>query len=210
MLEKVEVLCHTCIKFSNDTIIYFDPFKIENEFHDADFIFITHSHYDHFSEEDILKVKNERTKICIPIDLYEKTMELGFEKENILQVLPNESYELEGMHFETIPAYNLTKSFHPKENQWVGYVLTLEGIRYYIAGDTDMTKEAKQVACDVAFVPIGGTYTMDKKEAAELIRNIQPNMVVPTHYGCIVGEKEDGRAFKKLIDKEIECRILIP
>ena len=110
---------------------------------------------------------------------------------------------------KTIPAYNTNKNFHPKDNKWVGYIINLDNTTYYIAGDTDKTPENKQVKCDVAFVPIGGTYTMNTFEAAELVNEIKPKVVVPIHYGLIVGTKEDAINFKNLIDKDIECNILM-
>lgn len=209
MLENIEVLYHSSIKINKGVIIYFDPFKIDKEYHDADIIFITHSHYDHYSEEDILKVRKENTCIVAPFDLLDNLLTLGFTKESITTVKPNENYNVNGLTFKTIPAYNTNKSFHPKSNNWVGYLLTLNDTIYYIAGDTDITEENKQVKCDVAFVPIGGTYTMDYKEAAELINEIKPKIAVPTHYAAIVGAKEDGENFVKLLDSEIECKIYI-
>ena len=106
-----------------------------------------------------------------------------------------------------MPAYNKNKQFHPKEKEWVGYIIKMEGTTYYIAGDTDYTKEASKVKCDVAFVPIGGTYTMNYVEAAALINKIKPKYVIPIHYGTIVGNPEDGILFKELLDKKIECII---
>ena len=209
MLENIEVLYHSSIKINKGVIIYFDPFKIDKEYHDADIIFITHSHYDHYSEEDILKVRKESTHVVAPVDLLENLLTLGFTKESITTVKPNENYNVNDLTFKTIPAYNTNKSFHPKSNNWVGYLLTLNDTIYYIAGDTDITEENKQVKCDVAFVPIGGTYTMDYKEAAELINEIKPKIAVPTHYAAIVGAKEDGENFVKLLDSEIECKIYI-
>lgn len=202
-LENIRVLCHSSIKFEKEKIIYFDPFKVDKNYNDADIIFITHSHYDHFSE-DILKVKKETTKIVMPEETYMSNKEklnnvLSFKEENIIIVEPNKSYTLDNINFKTIPAYNVNKNFHPKENNWVGYIIYLDDISYYIAGDTDITEENKQVKCDVAFVPIGGTYTMTAKEAAELINTIKPKIAVPTHYGLIVGTKEDEEIFKRLI-----------
>ena len=202
-LENIRVLCHSSIKFEKEKTIYFDPFKVDKNYNDADIIFITHSHYDHFSEEDILKVKKETTKIVMPEETYMSNKEklnnvLGFKEENIITVEPNKFYTVDNIKFKTIP-YNVNKNFHPKENKWVGYIIYLDDISYYIAGDTDITEENKQVKCDVAFVPIGGTYTMTAKEAAELINIIKPKIAVPTHYGLIVGTKEDEEIFKRLI-----------
>lgn len=209
MLENIEVLCHSCIKFNKEEVIYFDPFKIEKNYNDADLIFITHDHYDHYSEEDIDKVIKERTIIVAPEDMLTKLLKKGFERENILLVEPNEKYRVRGIEFKTIPAYNVNKQFHPKANEWVGYLIELDGVIYYIAGDTDITEENKKVKCDVAFVPVGGTFTMDYKEAAELINEIKPKIAVPTHYGSIVGEKSDGVSFSKLVSPEIKVEILV-
>lgn len=209
MLEGIEVLCHSCIKFNKGEVIYFDPFKIEKNYNDADVIFITHDHYDHYSEEDIDKVIKEETIIVAPEDLLTKLLKKGFERDNMVLVTPNQKYTVKGIEFQTIPAYNVNKQFHPKANEWVGYVLKIEGVTYYIAGDTDITEENKKVKCDVAFVPVGGTFTMDYKEAAELINEIKPRIAVPTHYGSIVGEKSDGISFSKLVSPEIEVEVLM-
>lgn len=209
MLENIEVLCHSSIKFNKGLIIYFDPFKINENYHDADIIFITHSHYDHYSEEDISKVIKDNTTIVVPKDLEDMVLQFGFAKEHIIVVSPNEEYSVLGINFKTIPAYNTNKNFHPKSNEWVGYIVNLDQTTYYIAGDTDITEENRQVKCDVAFVPIGGTYTMTYSEAAELINEIKPQIAVPIHYGLIVGNKEDANNFANLVDKEIECKILI-
>ncbi len=208
-MENIEVLCHSAIRFSENKIIYFDPYKINKNYNDADYIFVTHDHYDHFSEEDILKVKKDETKIIVPNDLLEKSKKLGFDKENILTVIPNSSYKIDDITFETIPAYNVNKNFHPRANNWIGYIINLNNTIYYIAGDTDITEENRKVKCDVAFVPIGGTYTMTAKEAATLVNEIKPKIAVPIHYGLIVGTKEDATTFKNSLNNDIKCEILI-
>ena len=205
MLENIEINCHSSIKINKGVVIYFDPFKIEKEMHDADIIFITHNHYDHYSKEDINKIIKEDTIIVAP-----KTTKQTIEKaQNGIFVEPNKEYEIKGIKIKTVPAYNIDKQFHPKANEWVGYILNIDNVNYYIAGDTDITPENKNVKCDVAFVPVGGTYTMDYKEAAELVNIIKPKIAVPTHYACIVGNKEDGEKFKALLDKDIKCELLI-
>ena len=210
MLKGIECLGHSTIKINKDNkIIYIDPYNISDGINDADYIFITHNHYDHFSEEDIKKVKNNETIIIITEDLYTNTLKLGFNGMNIITVKPNENYQVEGIKFSTIPAYNTNKTFHPKENNWVGYIIELEGSKYYIAGDTDITEENKKVKCDVAFVPVGGTYTMDFKEAAHLINELKPKIAVPIHYGSIVGTIQDATDFVKLLHPNIKGIILI-
>ena len=208
MKEKIEVLCHASIRIEGEKVIYFDPFKIDKNYNDADFIFITHDHYDHYSEEDIDKVKKKDTIIIAPTQLLTKILKKGFEKDYILMVEPNKQYEVKGLKFETIPAYNINKKFHPKENEWVGYIIELNGMRYYIAGDTDITEENKKVKCDVAFVPVGGTFTMNSKEAAMLINQIKPQEAVPIHYGSIVGTKQDAIDFINSLDSNIKGMII--
>ena len=184
MLENVEVLCHSSIKINKEKVIYIDPFKIEKNYNDADIVFITHDHYDHYSEEDIDKVINENTIIIIPEELLTKLLRKGINKNAIITVEPNEKC-------------------------WVGYIIEIKGVRYYIAGDTDITEENRRVKCDVAFVPVGGTYTTDFKEAAQLINEIQPKIAVPIHYGSVVGTKQDATDFIKLLNPSIKGIILM-
>ena len=209
MLENIEVLYHSSIRINKEKTIYIDPFKIDRNYNDADIVFITHDHYDHYSEEDIDKVINENTIIIIPEELLTKLLRKGINKNAIITVEPNEKYMVQGIKFETIPAYNTNKTFHPKENGWVGYIIIINGIRYYIAGDTDITEENKQVKCDVAFVPVGGTYTMDFKEAASLINEIKSKIAIPIHYGSIVGTEQDAIDFIRLLHPEIKGIILM-
>ena len=209
MLDNVICLGHNSIKFLKENkVIYVDPYKIDNNYNDADIIFITHSHYDHFSKEDIFKVRNDSTKIVVTEDLYDEILCLDFNESDVLVALPNNNYSFDGIIFSTISSYNVDKNFHPKSNNWLGYILNLEGVSYYIVGDSDITEESKVVKCDVLFVPIGGIYTTDYKEAATLTNIIKPKVVVPVHYGIIVGEKEDALSFSKLVEENIECKIM--
>lgn len=209
MIENIKVLYHSSIKIEKEKIVYIDPFEIDKNYNDADIIMITHSHYDHYSEEDIEKVRKDSTKIVVPNELLADVLGIGFSQDNVITVEPNNKYEVEGMIIETIPAYNTNKQFHPKENKWVGYIIEIDGARYYIAGDTDITEENQKVNCDVALVPVGGTYTMTAQEAAELINTIKPKIAVPTHYGSIVGTEQDGEIFVKLLNPEIEGIMLM-
>lgn len=209
MLNNIEVLYHSSIRIKKEKTIYIDPFKIDRNYNDADIIFITHDHYDHYSEEDIDKVINENAVIVIPEELLTKVLKKGINKNAIITVEPNQKYMVQGIKFETVPAYNINKTFHPKENDWVGYVIELNDVKYYIAGDTDITEENKKVKCDVAFVPVGGTYTMDFKEAAQLVNEIQPKVAVPIHYGSVVGTKQDAEEFIKLLHTNIKGVILM-
>lgn len=207
MLENFKVLCHSSIKVEGSKIIYFDPFRIKENYKDADYIFCTHSHYDHFSPEDIKKIMKENTKLIVPKDIKEEASNLVGEG-NVVTVEPGKEYKIDYITFKTTYAYNETKKFHPRENEWVGYIVENDGQKYYVTGDTDNIKEIQDVVCDIAFIPVGGTYTMDFKEASELANAINAKIVVPTHYGEIVGEKEDGNKFAKLV-KNKEVKVFI-
>ena len=209
MLDNIEVLCHSSIKINKEKLIYIDPFEINGSPNDADLIFITHDHYDHYSEGDIDKVISYNTTIIAPEGLLTKLLKKGIRKECIIAVESQKEYIVHGIKFETVPAYNINKKFHPRENGWVGYIIEIKGIKYYIAGDTDITEENKKVKCDIAFVPIGGTYTMNYSEAAELINIIKPQIAVPIHYGSIVGTIEDATNFLNCLNSDIEGIILM-
>ncbi|MBR6147858.1 MAG: MBL fold metallo-hydrolase [Lachnospiraceae bacterium] len=202
-ISNISVNTQSSVRIDSSKIIYVDPLDIGQEVHDADYIFITHDHYDHFSLEDINKVLKQETQFVVPLKMdirVRKNTPVG----RNLAVVAGKSYETEDFTFETVPAYNLIKPFHKKSAGWVGYILNIDDTRIYIAGDTDATKEAQNVKCDIAMVPIGGTYTMNHKEAAALINKIKPKYVIPTHYGSLVGDKLDGERFKQLVDEKIE------
>ena len=193
MLEDIEVLYHSCIRMNKEKMIYIDPYHIEKNYNDADMIFITHDHYDHYSEEDIDKVRKNNTIFIVPENLLNKLIKKGINDD------PGDAENIDGIKVEAIHSYNIDKPFHPKENNWLGYVIEIDGVRYYIAGDTDITEENKKIKCDVAFVPVGGTYTMNFSEAAQLINIIKPKIAVPIHYGSVVGTKQDATDFVKLL-----------
>lgn len=210
MIEEFNVLCHSAIRIVADKkVIYVDPFGLEKRYNDADYICITHAHYDHFSPEDIKRVKNNDSIILITEDIYQDVVKLGFRENRIVIVDPGQKYNIKGLLVETVPAYNLDKAFHPKQNGWVGYIFNIGFEKVYVAGDTDITPEALKVNCDLAFLPVGGTYTMDYAEAAKLANVLKPAIVVPIHYGKIVGSIQDAKNFKCLLNNNIECKIMI-
>ncbi len=206
MLDNIDLFCQSSLKFSRDKIIYFDPFKINSEFHDADYIFITHDHFDHYDVDSINNIRKDDTKIIIPTSLKDKALEL-FSEDSILVVEPLRDYVVGDVSFRTIPAYNTNKNFHPRSNNWVGYIVNIDNHSYYVMGDTDSTPEAKEVKCDVLFIPIGGTYTMDYREAAELTNIIRPLVAVPIHYSTVVGTREDANKFIEMI--EVEGKVIM-
>lgn len=209
--DHISVLTHSSIRVQCEAgAVYFDPYNILEESHDADAILITHEHFDHFSPEDIEKIAKTDMLVVVP-----EGMKAKAEKElpsgcRIQTVKPGEKYRTGKLEFETVPAYNRLKPFHPKSCGWVGYLLRTGEETVYVAGDTDATAEAAEVCCDIALVPVGGTYTMNAKQAAELINRIRPSVAIPTHYGSVVGSKDDAGVFAEKVDPSISVSIKMP
>lgn len=201
---KIDINTQSSIKITTDKVIYIDPYKIDNESHDADFILITHDHYDHLDVKSINNIKKDNTILIFPNSIATNIFTLGFNMKNVRGVEPKEEYVIEGLSFKTTPSFNKDKPFHPQSKKYVGYILNLEKV-IFIAGDTDYIDDLKNIECDIALVPIGGTYTMDYQEAADLINTINPEIVYPTHYGSIVGDINLGNKFKELLNDNIEC-----
>ena len=177
--------------------IYIDPFKLPAHLPKADVIFITHAHFDHFSMEDIAKIKTEHTIIVAPKDV---AIKFG---NSALVVVPGQSYTIGKLKVTTVPAYNLDKKFHPKENKWVGYIITLSsGQKIYHAGDTDFIPEMRDIMTDIAMLPCGGTYTMTAIQAAEAANSFNPRVLIPMHFGPGLGTVHAGEEVKKLFKGE--------
>ncbi len=171
--------------------IYIDPWKLSPKAVAADYILVTHSHYDHFSKDDINKIKTEHTKIVGPADV---ARQLG---ANAIAMEPNQEIEIDQLKIQAVPAYNIGKKFHPRENKWIGFVITLsDGTRIYHAGDTDFIPEMKALKVDIALLPVSGTYVMTANEAIEAANSFRPSVVIPMHFGDIVGDRNDARKFQ--------------
>lgn len=199
---NISVNTQSSIRIAGTRILYFDPFQISEKPHDADIILITHAHHDHFDPGSIEKIANGNTVFVAPASM-EQEIQKAAGDARVIPMTPGDEKDISGISIEAVPAYNRLKPFHPKRNGWNGYIVTMDGVRYYVAGDTDALKELQSVACDVALVPIGGTFTMTAKEAAKLINEIHPLAAIPTHYGSIVGKPEDADVFRKLVDPGI-------
>ena len=210
MTENITVFKHNSIKISTEFgAVYIDPFQIDEESHDAAFILITHDHYDHFSSKDIQKVAGKETVLVVPDAMEEKTGEVADLVSRIETVTPGATFNICGLELETVPMYNILKPFHPRKAGWVGYILTANGQRIYIAGDIDLIKEARTVKCDVALVPVGGFYTMDATKAAKLVNEIKPSVAIPVHYGNLVGTARDAEKFAELVKEPVKVEIKI-
>ncbi|MCI7701616.1 MAG: MBL fold metallo-hydrolase [Tenericutes bacterium] len=203
---KIKVFNQAAIKIESTKNIYFDPYQIKEEFHDADYIFITHDHYDHYDEESIKNIMKSETMIVVPECLKERVSKLT---TNYFLVSPNEKYNLADLSFETTFSYNIDKPFHPKEKGYVGYKIKLEDKHLYIMGDTDYLEENLHMTCDICFIPIGGTYTMDVQEAAAYINELKPELAIPIHYGSIVGDLSLSKQFIDLVNPDIKVEVYI-
>lgn len=182
-MADIFVNTRSSIKITGTKTIYFDPLEIAGAPHDADMVFVTHEHYDHFSPEDIRKVIKADTQLIVPQVMIDMVMENQFPVAGVHGLFPSQTQEFDGVKCQAVPAYNIGKAFHPKANRWLGYLVELDGKTYYAMGDTDVTSEAKSIDADVVFIPIGGKYTMDATEAAEFINQKHSGLVVPIHYG---------------------------
>ncbi len=202
MIENIHWLGHDTFKIVvGKQIIYTDPFKIKNE-DIASIILITHEHHDHCSPEDLLKIQGPDTAIVAPADCTSKL------KGKVRTIKPGDSVEIHGIKIEAVPAYNTNKQFHTRDRGWVGYIVTLNGQRIYIAGDTDRIPEMKNFRADIALLPVSGTYVMTADEAAAAALDIRPKIAVPMHYGSIVGTKDDAVRFAELLKGKIDVKIL--
>ena len=204
-LEQITVNMHSSIRIGGDAVIYIDPIGIPDAPHDADILLITHPHFDHFSPRDIKKVMKDGTVIVCP-KTASGLCRLLTGKEPVA-VIPGQGFSLCGVSIETVAAYNKIKPMHARPFNFVGYVLTVGGTRVYISGDTDDTPEAAAVKCDIAVIPIGGTYTVNPVQAAELVNKIAPQAVIPVHYGVMLGGHDAPEKFRAKLDPGITADI---
>ncbi len=205
MIEKIAQqifwLGHDGFRIESDKTIYIDPFQIENG-PKADILLISHEHFDHCSPDDIEKIQKPETVIITDKTSAEKL------SGDIRVVAPNETVDIEGVHIETVPAYNTDKDFHPRDNNWLGFIVEIEGVRIYHTGDADFIPEMREIKADIALLPVSGTYVMDAQQAVEAALALKPKLAIPMHYGSIVGSEEDAVSFKNALAGKIAVEIL--
>ena len=205
MTENIHWLGHDSFRIDGEHTVYIDPWNLEADGPPADLILITHEHYDHCSPEDVAKIQTPDTVV---VTVKTAARELKKLKANVQVVKPGDHLTVHGIPIEVVPAYNVDKRFHPKSAGHVGFIITIGGQRIYHAGDTDLIPEMKNIRCDVALLPVSGTYVMTADQAAEAAGQIQPQVAIPMHYGEIVGSEEDAKRFAQL--SPVPVRILKP
>ncbi len=203
MLKKMRWLGHdTILLHAGGKVIYFDPFRLAGALPPADIILVSHEHYDHCSPEDIKKIQTETTVIVTEPQAAKKV------RGKIKVLKPGENCEVAGIHIEAVPSYNTNKKFHPKGNSWLGFIVDVEGVRIYHAGDTDFIPEMKDIKADIALLPVSGTYVMTAEEAAEAASVIGPKVAIPMHFGAVVGTKNDAERFAAALAGKVRVEIL--
>jgi len=191
MVKKIKWLGHAGFSIhAGDKVIVIDPYQVE-ACDPADILLITHSHFDHCSPEDIDKIKKASTVIVTEPE------SAGNLSGDVRVVKPGDTINIDDVTIEAVSAYNTNKDFHPQQNNWLGFIVTVEGVRIYHAGDTDLIPEMNTFSADIALLPVSGTYVMTADEAIEAAKQIKPQIAIPMHYDAIVGSAQDAGAFQK-------------
>jgi L-ascorbate metabolism protein UlaG (beta-lactamase superfamily) len=197
MLENITWLGHDAFKIAASKIIYLDPFQLDGDLQPADVICITHEHHDHCSPEDVAKIQREDTFVIAAENCR------GMLEGDVRYVKAGDTVAIGELTIEVLPAYNVNKHFHPKEAGGVGYLLTVDGSTIYHAGDSDPIPEMEGLEVDIAMLPVSGVYVATADEAVEAANKIRPKLVIPMHYGSIVGSRADAERFKELWSGEV-------
>lgn len=199
--DKIGWLGHDGFRIDAEKTVYFDPYQIE-EGPVADLILISHDHFDHCSPEDVAKIQGPETVIVTEKDSAKKLT------GDVRVLKPGETFDLGDVKIEAVPSYNTDKDFHPKKNGWLGFIVEIEGVKVYHAGDADFIPEMKDLEVDIALLPVSGTYVMTADQAVKAALAINPKLAIPMHYGAIVGDEQDALNFKKALEGKVEVSIL--
>ena len=199
---EVRRLAHDTFRIAGTKVIYIDPFQVK-ERDQAEILLLTHEHFDHFSPEDFEKVLTPQTTVVASMRCKDGLKNV--KAKTIHLVEPGEKTTVNGVEIEAVAAYNINKfsepgkPFHPQGGGGCGFVIQLDGAKVYHAGDTDCIPEMSSIRCDIALLPVSGTYVMTAHEAAEAARALNPKIAIPMHYGAIVGTQADAEKFKSLV-----------
>ena len=198
MADNIFWLGHDSFRLTGEKVVYIDPWKLADGAEKADVILVTHDHYDHYSKDDIAKISKTDTVVVAPQVVAQK---LG---GKVTLVKAGDTVNANGVNIEVVPAYNVNKNNHPKSAGHVGYIVTLNGKRIYHTGDVDLMPEMTQIKCDIALLPVSGTYVMTATEAAEAANTLKPALAIPMHYDSGIGTRADAEEFKRLAQVPVE------
>ncbi len=200
MTENIYWLGHDSFRLKGEKVVYIDPWKLSPDAEKADVVLVTHEHRDHLSKDDIERISKADTVVVGPPSV---AQQLG---SKTVTAKPGDELNIAGVSVQVVPAYNVNKRFHPKSAGHVGYIVTLNGKRVYHTGDTDEIPEMAQIKCDIALLPVSGTYVMTAAEAAQAANTIKPSLAIPMHYGdpTVVGTRADAEEFKRLAKVPVE------
>jgi L-ascorbate metabolism protein UlaG (beta-lactamase superfamily) len=199
--DRIQWLGHDAIRINGGPVVYIDPYQLSDGPR-ADLILITHEHYDHCSPGDVKKIQGPDTVIVTEKDSARKL------SGKVTVVAPGDTVTAAGVIVQAVPAYNLDKKYHPKKKGWLGFILEIQGVRIYHAGDTDFIPEMEGFRADIALLPVSGTYVMTAREAVQAALAIGPSLALPIHYGTLVGSAEDAEVFRKGLEGKVPVRVL--
>jgi len=198
LLGRLHWLGHASFRLDGPPTIYLDPWRLKGRLPQADVILISHDHHDHCSPDDVKRISGPGTVIVASTTAAIKL------RGDVRALRPGERTTVGEVEIEAVPAYNVKKSYHPQQAGHVGFIVTVGGERLYFAGDTDRIPEMVDITCDVALLPVGGTYTMDAAEAAAAAADIEPRVAVPMHWGAgVAGTRDDAERFRSLYDGQV-------
>jgi len=188
----------------NDKILFLDPYNLPDDYNvKANYVLISHSHFDHLSFEDLEKVAELNTPIYGPeTEVIPKLKEKGY--TNLHIVKPGDKLKIADIDIEIYPAYNIRKTqFHPRENNWVAFLFVMDNKRIYISSDTERIPEMKQIKADITIITLGQVYTMDSvEEAIEAVLDTEAKLAIPVHYGMYEGSENDAEKFCKVLEEK--------
>ena len=201
-LNHIHWLGHDSYRIDKPMVIYIDPWHLPVGSPPADLILVSHEHFDHCSPGDVAKIQGDET-VIVADPVSAKNL-----KGEVKVMRPGDRLSVKGLEVEAVPAYNLNKQFHPKNAEMLGFVVTIDGVRLYHAGDTDFIPEMKKLETDIALLPVSGTYVMTADEAVQAAQAIELKVAIPMHYGAIVGDKSDAEHFRDQMAGKKEVVIL--
>jgi L-ascorbate metabolism protein UlaG (beta-lactamase superfamily) len=200
-VKQIEWLGHDAFRINASRTIYIDPYELSGG-RKADLILISHEHYDHCSPEDVKKIVSPQTRIITEKKSAKKLT------GQVTTAKPGDILTIDALTIQVTPAYNTNKKFHPQKNGWIGFVIEIDGVKIYHAGDTDLIPEMKSIQADIALLPVSGTYVMTAEEAAEAALLINPQIAIPMHYGSLVGGLGDAERFQTLLKGKMAVTLL--